>query len=229
MNNRNNSFSQIFWGLAIVLVGVLFLAQNFGWIQGFEFWRYLPALLIILGLYQLFVNQWHAWAGSVILILIGSYLLLAALGFITWATFGTLIWPTILILVGLSIIFRRGEMGNQASFERDPRFNTFAAFTGLKKNFTGPDFQNGECTTMFGSIELDLREAHIATPPARLQTTTLFGGTEIFVPTEWNVRTDVVAIFGGSEDKRRVVATANSSPDLIITGTVLFGGLEIKS
>lgn len=228
MNNRN-SFSQIFWGLTITLVGLLFLAQNFGWIQNFQFWRYLPALLIILGLYQLFINKWHAWAGPLILILVGSYLLLASLGYITWGAFGALIWPTMLVLVGLSIIFRQGEMGHDTGTTSDPRFNTLVAFSGLKKSFNGPDFQNGECTTMFGGLELDLRDATIVTPPARLQTTTLFGGTEIFVPPAWNVRNDVVALFGGTDDKRHDAPSSKNTPDLIITGTVLFGGLEIKS
>lgn len=226
--SRNNRFNQIFWGLAILIVGLIFLAQNFGIVAASEFWRYLPALLIVLGLYQLFVNQWRAWFGPVILILIGSYLLLASLGFIGWATFGTLIWPTFLILIGLSIIFRYGERQNSATIEGNPKFSEFIAFSGQKKRITTSDFQNGEITTMFGGYELDMRDTAVNNPPAHLQTTTMFGGTEIFVPADWDVRMNVVALFGGSDDKRRSLPNEKSNPDLIITGTVLFGGLEIK-
>lgn len=60
---RRNNFNAIFWGLALVLVGVLFLAQNLGYLGNFPFWNYLPAILIVLGLYQLFANQFRAWAG----------------------------------------------------------------------------------------------------------------------------------------------------------------------
>lgn len=226
--NRNNRLNQFFWGLAIIIVGLLFLAQNLGMVSAFNFWRYLPALLILLGLYQLFVNQWRAWTGPVILILMGSYLLLATLGFINWATFGTLIWPTFLILIGLSIIFRHGEKERTTSLEDNPKFNEFVAFSGQKKRIQGPDFQSGEITTMFGGFELDLREASVNNPPARLQTTTLFGGTEIFVPADWDVRMNVVSLFGGSDDKRRNLAQQKDKPDLILTGAVMFGGLEVK-
>ncbi len=226
--NRHNRFNQIFWGLAIITVGLLFLAQNFGILVGFQFWRYLPGLLILLGLYQLFINQWRSWVGPLILILIGAYLLSATLGFITWSTFGTLIWPTIIILVGLSIIFRHGQSDTASSIESGSKFNAFTAFSGQKKKITAQDFQNGECTTMFGGLEIDLREAAILNAPARLQTTTMFGGTDIFVPQDWDVRMDVVALFGGSDDKRSFTIPAKSQPDLIISGTVLFGGLEIK-
>jgi choline-glycine betaine transporter len=58
---RRSNFNQIFWGLVIIVVGVLFLAQNLGYLQDYSFWKYLPALLIILGLYQLFINHFRAW------------------------------------------------------------------------------------------------------------------------------------------------------------------------
>ena len=41
---RRSNFNQIFWGLVIIVVGVLFLAQNLGYIQDYSFWKYLPAL-----------------------------------------------------------------------------------------------------------------------------------------------------------------------------------------
>ena len=229
---RRNSFNTIFWGLALVLVGFLFLSQNLGFLGDFPFWNYLPALLIILGIYQLFANQFRAWAGPVILILIGTFLLLAALDFISWSTFGTLIWPTVLILIGLSIIFRRGSgsnSGHEYTEETDAHFNVFSAFSGQNRRVTGSDFRNGELTAMFGGIEIDMREAVITNKPARVQTTVMFGGADIFVPQDWDVRIDVFAMFGGTEDKRINLPPAKGTPDLIINGTVLFGGLNVKS
>lgn len=225
---RNNHFNQIFWGLVIIAVGLLFLAQNLGYQVGFQFWRYLPGLLILLGIYQLFINQWRAWVGPIIMILIGGYLLSATLGFIAWGTFGNLIWPTVLILVGLSIIFRHGIAGSNSSEESGSNFNAFSAFSDQKKMITTQDFQNGELTTIFGALKIDLNQAAVVNAPAHLQTTTLFGGIEIYIPADWNVHLNVVALFGGSEDKRKTGISAKSTPDLIVSGTVLFGGLEIK-
>jgi predicted membrane protein len=227
--SRNNNFNQIFWGAAIIIVGLLFLLQNFGFVRDFEFWNFLPVILILLGGYQLFVNQFRAWVGPLIMILVGSYLLMATLNFIAWGTFWSLIWPTILILVGISIIFRKGFGGTEFSQEDRGQFSSFAAFSGQKRNVTAPDFQNGEITAMFGGAEIDLRNAAITNPPARIQTTVMFGGADIFVPADWDVRVNVVALFGGTDDKRHNLAPAKETPDLVISGTVMFGGLDIKS
>ncbi len=228
MNSRNN-LNQLFWGLVIVLVGVLFLIQTLGLVNNFDFWKYLPALLILLGLYQLVANQFRAWVGPVIFILLGSFLLLAALGTISWSTFGNLIWPTILILVGLSLVFKRSDAGkHEYSLNEANQFNLFAIFSGQKQKIASLDFSNGEFTAIFGSCEIDLTHAEITSPPARIQATALFGGGEVWVPATWAVRNEVVALFGGVDTKRGHTPPTKTVPDLIITGTALFGGITIK-
>jgi len=225
---RRGNFNQIFWGLVIIVVGVLFLAQNLGYLQDYSFWKYLPALLIILGLYQLFVNQFRAWVGPLLITLIGTFLLLATLNVITWATFGSMIWPTILILIGVSIILHRGESHN--SFEESPgsQMNVFSIFSEQNRKVTSGDFKNAEVTAIFGGSKLDLRDASISQPPAYIQTTTMFGSVDIFVPSHWDVHINTVAFFGESSDNHREITPQKDTPDLIITGTVFFGGLDIK-
>ncbi|MBE0687327.1 MAG: hypothetical protein IH585_15155 [Anaerolineaceae bacterium] len=225
---RRSNFNQIFWGLVIIIVGVLFLAQNLGYIQDYSFWKYLPALLIILGLYQLFVNRLRAWVGPLLITLVGTFLLMATLDVITWGTFGSLIWPTILILIGISIILHRGESSRNFETTGGSQMNVFSTFSEQNRKVTSGDFRNAELTAIFGSSKLDLRDASVSQPPAYIQTTTMFGGVEIFVPSNWDVRINTVAFFGGSSDKRREVSPQKGTPDLIVTGTVFFGGLDIK-
>lgn len=225
---RRSNFNQIFWGLVIIIVGVLFLAQNLGYIQDYSFWKYLPALLIILGLYQLFVNRLRAWVGPLLITLVGTFLLMATLDVITWGTFGSLIWPTILILIGISIILHRGESSRNFETTAGSQMNVFSTFSEQNRKVTSGDFRNAEVTAIFGSSKLDLRDASVSQPPAYIQTTTMFGGVEIFVPSNWDVRINTVAFFGGSSDKRREVTPQKETPELIITGTVFFGGLDIK-
>ncbi|WP_394345218.1 MULTISPECIES: hypothetical protein [Haloarcula] len=63
--------------------------------------------------------------------------------------------------------------------------------------------------------------------PAHVSTTTIFGGTEIRVPREWNVRLDVLPLFGAAEDSRPRSDEEHKDVDLVITGFVAFGGLEL--
>ena len=68
------------------------------------------------------------------------------------------------------------------------------------------------------------------TGTAEIELTTIFGGTKLIIPSNWTVRSEAVTIFGGLEDKRNM-QTMIDNPDkvLLLKGTVIFGGIEIKS
>lgn len=56
----------------------------------------------------------------------------------------------------------------------------------------------------------------------------LFGGGEFRVPTDWSVDIQTTSIFGGVGQKVAGPTAAVGGPRLIVTGTTLFGGLEIR-
>jgi hypothetical protein len=94
----------------------------------------------------------------------------------------------------------------------------------MSKNLRG-----GKLTAAFGGIDLDLTQADIQ-GTVTLQIDVIFGGMKLIVPPHWDIRTEVSNIAAGIEDKRTYRETA-IDPDkvLILKGTVLFGGLEIRS
>ena len=52
----------------------------------------------------------------------------------------------------------------------------------------------------------------------------------MIIPRDWNVKIDIVALFGGVGDKRDIVDNPdNDERVLYIKGFVMFGGGEIKS
>lgn len=66
--------------------------------------------------------------------------------------------------------------------------------------------------------------------PVTMEITTIFGGTKLIIPSNWEIKSEAVMIFGGIEDKRRMqTITGPPEKTLILKGTVLFGGIEIKS
>ena len=65
--------------------------------------------------------------------------------------------------------------------------------------------------------------------------TAFLGGVEISVPQHWNVKKDVQPIAGGVDDRRPLVrhhddddGPPDNAPDLVVTGSVLLGGLLIR-
>jgi hypothetical protein len=67
-----------------------------------------------------------------------------------------------------------------------------------------------------------------------LDLTQIFGGTKLIVPHHWKVQSkDLVAVFGGVEDKRPMLGstspTDENSKVLVLKGTCIFGGIDIKS
>jgi predicted membrane protein len=80
----------------------------------------------------------------------------------------------------------------------------------------------------FGGSEINLMQADIK-GRVKIEVVQVFGGTKIIVPANWIVQSEMLAIFGGIEDKRP--PQLNTIPDkiLIIEGTSIFGGIDIKS
>jgi hypothetical protein len=102
-------------------------------------------------------------------------------------------------------------------------------FGSTKKNILTKNFRGGDITNIFGGTEINLSQADIQ-GTAKLDVTTIFGGAELIVPSHWVIKSEAVTIFGGIDDKRSVT-TMTETPEklLIIEGTILFGGIDIKS
>lgn len=226
---RRRFSGQEFFGALLLLVGILALLSSLNIANVSGFWRWIPALFILFGIWQLVAHGTRHWVGPVLLIVVAGAFQLAALDILDWDFIGQAIFPAILIVIGLRVLLRRGGLRGEAA-EATRTVSLFSAFSGTKRRVTSQDFQGGDITALFGGAELDLLSAGLETRPATINVMVLFGGAEIHVPPGWSVRDDVLALFGGSEDKRKEMgaATTGESYDLVITGLVLFGGLDIK-
>ena len=102
-------------------------------------------------------------------------------------------------------------------------------FGGVKKNVISKNFKGGDITNIMGGSEIDLTQADI-NGTVRIDVTQVFGGTKLVVPSNWQVKAQMAASFGGVEDKRSVQNTAlDPNKILILDGTSIFGGIEIRS
>ena len=102
-------------------------------------------------------------------------------------------------------------------------------FGGVKKNIISKNFKGGDITNIMGGSEIDLTQADI-NGTVRIDLTQVFGGTKLIVPSNWQIKAQMAAIFGGVEDKRSIQNTAlDPNKILILDGTSIFGGIEIRS
>ncbi len=232
---RGRGRGGIITGAILMMVGLAFLLDNLGYISIGSLWRFWPMLLVLAGVLN-FIYRRRAW--GTLLMLAGILLQLNQLGKIHfgWAQF----WPMALIVLGLFVIWGALEGRNKSAVSRstaggDPRttLNEAVVFGGLERRMTSQDFQGGDITAIFGGVELDLTEANMQANQATLAITAIFGGVEVRVPPSWQVAFRGAPIFGGIEDKTRTARVDDpASPNLktlVITGAVIFGGLEIKN
>jgi hypothetical protein len=235
---EHNRSGRIMGGLLIVAIGVLFFARQAGmdfprWIFSFE------TILIALGLYLGFRHSFKGF-GWLIPILIGGFLLID--DFFPFYDVAEFLWPMIVIGIGLFIIFRAGKKNrdwkkwdeSQAYTENaaDDYLDSTVLFGGVKKNVISKNFRGGEAVTIFGGTEVNLTQADVEGAIV-LELTQVFGGTKLIVPPHWKIQSkDMVAIFGGVEDKRPLLANPSveeTNKVLILKGTCIFGGIDIKS
>lgn len=241
--------SRLWTGLILFLAGLLLLARQMG--APLPDWLFTwPMILILVGI-MIGIKDKFQNPGSWIILLIGSIFLADR------ATDGLnlrqFIAPLILIIIGLVFLIRpriikgdrcgwgkredrtieEGEIENTVAggAGKDQEYvNVNSVFGGCKKNIFSKDFRGGIVNCFMGGAELNLSQAGMKVP-AILEINNVFGGTKLVVPSDWNVKNEVTAIFGGIDDKRKYLANVVPDPEksLLIKGSCLFGGIDIVS
>ena len=227
-------------GLLLIILGVMFLLDiNDVFGPGVDiFGTYWPALLIVLGLWGLAVRGRagrRSFLWPIIVLAVGVVFLLSNLQ--VWALDIGKLWPVIPVVIGLALLLN--WRGRPPSRRRERRRNSpsLAAagggwevshvFSGGQEEITSQEFSGGAVSAVFGGVELDLRRAGLSGGEATLEVTVVFGGIELRVPPDWRVNLQTTTIFGGVENKRRQPSREESAGELTITGSVVFGGLDV--
>ena len=167
--------------------------------------------------------------GAYIWFAIGVTLLLSAQGILDMNIVGKLILPAILVAIGVGIIFKDTVSSKISDkiieLNKNDIDDYYATFSGKKLNFSGDDFKGGATlNTIFGGIDLDIKNANI-TEDKVINAMTIFGGINIFVPENVNIKIKPISIFGGINNK---VKNKENQPTIYIKSFCLFGGIDIK-
>jgi len=233
---KNNN-SKMLAGILLILIGLFAISGNFFNLP-FHFTHYIfsfPGLMMIIGLFIL-INHNDSFLG-VLLVGIGGFWFLSRYSDFPVRHYLNEYWPILIILLGIYIILKRD---NYKSFTKDnvesnkydmDFIDEVAILGGGRKNINSQNFKGGKITTILGGSDIDLHESNLADGNNSLEIVAILGGIDIVVPRDWKVIVNVTSIFGGFDDKRILNANQvyESNKVLIIRGTVIFGGGDLKT
>lgn len=221
----------IIWGLFLVIVGVLLGIKKLNIIDiniFFDGWWTL--FIIIPSLIGLLTDDEKT--GSLIILVIGILLLLSAQNIFDFEILWTLLVPIIIVIFGLSLIFKNSfnkEINKniqKLNDKKNKEEEIFAAFSSQKLDFNGETFNSKTLNAIFGGIKLDLREAKLKEDVV-INTTSVFGGIDIYIPKDVKIKIKSNSIFGGVTNHKNSKENEKSKT-IYINATCLFGGVEIK-
>jgi predicted membrane protein len=207
-------------GLTIMTAGLLLAMDNLGILDAGIFFRYWPLGFVALGIARL-ASPPGQRQGGVFWLLIGLILL----GFTADLLSFQRLWAIILVFVGGNIAWR-------ALRPRSPRadatngIDMMAMLGASTTRNTSSNFQGGQALAFMGGCEIDLRKARIENE-AVIDIFAFWGGIEIRVPEDWQVINHVNAFLGAIENK--AYSTPDAKQRLVVTGTVIMGGAEVKN
>lgn len=236
------------FGLVLMLIGGLFLADNFNLIS-FPLTRVIfswPMLVIFIGVINIFKRR---LIPGVILVFVGGFFIIPRVFPAVDGQFIHIYWPLLLIGAGIVILLQRvfsPDWGFESwenkiqrrvqrhqsydKWDKNPQgFSKNSIFSNVEHIVLDPEFNGGELNTVFGGLSLDLRRTNLPVGETILDVNAVFGGITIFVPADWLVVTHLDAVFGGFQDNRMPKEPLDASRKLIITGSCVFGGGEIRN
>lgn len=233
--SMRNRLSSILWGTLFIIAGIGFVGNAFN-IWNFElfFDGWWTLFIIIPSGISIIQNGPKPFA--VCMFVIGVLILLSCIGIFDYSIIEKLLLPIIFIIIGVSIIGKSGGMRinkqllisdgempvNTAMREYAAVFSTQSIMYNENEVFEGVSLNS-----IFGGMELDLRSC-IINQDVVIDTTAIFGGMDIFLPKDVNVKVSSTPIFGGVSNKTRGASYIPGVPTVYINAVCMFGGVDIK-
>jgi len=245
---RRGERSRVWTGLFLVVIGALFIAREAGVMLPAWLFTW-PMLVFALGAFIFIKRRFRSFGGLILMIVGGVFLYDNIDPDISLRPF---LWPAFFVVAGLMIMLRprrhrkkkwlestssttTGSVNDTAdnlcweeTIDHNDVIDITTVFGGVKKKILSKHFRGGDITSIMGGTELDLRQADFKDRIV-IDNLTIFGGTKLIMPAEWDVQSDVVAMFGGVDDKRPLPSEGTQRKVIVLEGTCLFGGIEIKN
>ena len=220
----------IILGALVIALGVFFGGQALGFWKEYNvsfdgWWTFFIIVPCVISIINSGFNFFNTSVGGV-----GVLLLLAAQDVLHGQLGYKLIFPFVIVIFGLSIIFKKPirfrKESNNGVYAGNSGENYFAVFGGSSPKFDGMDFRGANSYAIFGGIDLRLENALIKRD-CIINSYTVFGGTDIILPKNVKAVVDSTPILGGV-DNSFVSEAGENAPTVLIRAMSIFGGTDIK-
>ena len=226
-----SNISKVLWGLALIALGTIFALNTLGITDiniFFEGWWTL--FIIIPSAIGLFDSKDRG--GSIIGLIVGVVLLLAARDIITYRIVGQLIVPFILVVIGFNIIWSSvygSEVKEKVNKANTKDLDSVASVFSDEYRIVDKEFKGAVVDSVFGHAMLDLRNAKIE-KEAMIKASSIFGSIDILAPKNVFVKVKSNKIFGTVEKQTFNEPKESGKDDkiLYIEASSIFGGIKIK-
>lgn len=222
--------NRILWGLVFVVLGVVVALNTLDIIDFNIFFDGWWTLIIIVPCFiGLFDTENVSKIDNVIGLIIGFVLLFATWDLISFELIFKLFIPAILVIIGLYMIFGNLFKSNvkekvKAKKEKGNGESIVATFSEQMVTKKDEVFESANLDAIFGSVVLDLSKAKIK-DEAVISASAIFGGIDIIVPKDVEVKVKSTPIFGGVSNKSKGKDTKKV---IYIDALALFGSIDIK-
>lgn len=221
----------VLWGLVFIVIGLILAGNALGITNINIFFDGWWTLFIIIPCF-IGIFKENEKTGNIIGLLIGIALLLCCQGLLDFNIVWKLLFPSILVVIGISIIFKDtlgGKINKEIKKLNKEKKDTneyCATFSEQNVRFDNEAFKGADLTAVFGGTKCDLRQS-IINEDTIINAQAIFGGIGIFVPDNVQVKIKSTPIFGGVSDKT-IHGSKEKSHVIYINATCVFGGVDVK-
>lgn len=213
--------SNLLWGLLLIIIGIIFGLNALDITSINIFFEGWWTLFIIIPCFMGLFNDKDK-KDNIIGLIIGIFLLLASQDIISFEYVLKLILPIILVVIGISIIFKDKIKKEFKKIKVSNDKEYCATFSNQTLDLE--DFKGCDISAIFGSIKCNLKDASIKDKSV-INASSIFGSITINVPSDINVKVMSTPIFGTVENK---IKNKEATKTIYVNATCLFGGITIK-
>ena len=206
-------------GFLLIFIGLILGLNAFGITNINLFFSGWWTLFIIIPSLVGLINDKEK-TSSLIFLIIGVWLLLAERDLIEYE-----------LLIGFLLVFKdvlsiNGKEIKKINANNKESNNYIAVFGSQDLKFEDEKVENLDLKSLFGGIKLDLRDAKIEKDIV-INTLSVFGGIDIYVPDDVKVKVSSTPFFGGVEVKRGK-QSSKKEITIYLNSVCIFGGVDVK-